>query len=629
MARSLRAIGRDHQTDFARGPVGLVYAHAVRTPQARGERQPVEGGDGRFIMLFDGRLDNRRDLIQRLGLELPASDRLPDSQLAMYCWERWRTRLTAHLVGDFALIVWDERDQRLFAARDHFGLRPLCYHATRDRIVIASTPFAVLAAGGIERRPDARKLADVLVENYKDHSRSFYENIRRLPPAHCLVADRCTFAVERYWSLEPQRRIRLGSDQEYVEAAKEILNSAVTARLRANGTVGAQLSGGLDTSAVAVTALRHLGSQAGLPTFTLVAEGSTGDDLSPSMMGNEAASVHAIAGMYPGIQPYFIPYERIPTDHGLDDRFTHMPMVPRSALTSSLADAMHREAGARGVEVLLDGTPGNLTLSWSAHGAFGEWLCRGQFGQFLREVRLTECGPLALATRYLGSALPSPSLPWSHGGVARWRRALGPNRSAWQQFSLINPDFARKMEIAARAGRSSWLDIDPRWSFRRARLEMLTASALQEIGEASVGLEALHGVESRFPLLDVRLVEWCLAIPEAQYLRNGQKRWLAKRMMAGALPEAVLQHRRLGLPVADWHRHMSRDLARLHEHIEILARDHDVALVLDVQQLRRLVEHWPVTAPDARSPLSFLLQVSLPQAMSIGHFVRHVKGANL
>ena len=123
IARSLRIYGPERQFIRTVGPVAFAYAHHTETPEAQGESQPLNGGSGRYTMVFDGRLDNRQEIATELGLE-PA--RLPvcsDAQLAMLSWERWADRAMNHWIGEFAFIAWDKTEGRLTAARDQFGGR--------------------------------------------------------------------------------------------------------------------------------------------------------------------------------------------------------------------------------------------------------------------------------------------------------------------------------------------------------------------------------------------------------------------------------------------------------------------------------------------------------------------------
>ena len=148
--------------------------------------------------------------------------------------------------GRLRLHSLERKGATAHAARDQFGRRALGDHETPDRLIIASAPKGIFAVGDVPREIDEQKLADALGQLYYDASRSYFKDIRRLPPAHLLIADETTTATRRYWSLENVPDVRFASDDDYVEAAREHLARAVKAHLRSAGPVGAFMSGGLD-----------------------------------------------------------------------------------------------------------------------------------------------------------------------------------------------------------------------------------------------------------------------------------------------------------------------------------------------------------------------------------------------
>ena len=137
IAQSLSPYGPEKQIGKTFGPIGFAYAHFTNTPEARGQYQPVTTRDKRFISVFDGRLDNRDDLGAALDVTPADLRMLSDGALALLCWQRWGIEGLNKWVGEFALIVWDEREKRLYALRDQFGNRPLYYHVSATRLVLA------------------------------------------------------------------------------------------------------------------------------------------------------------------------------------------------------------------------------------------------------------------------------------------------------------------------------------------------------------------------------------------------------------------------------------------------------------------------------------------------------------
>jgi asparagine synthase (glutamine-hydrolysing) len=192
MANALRMHGPDGRAVAARGPIGLVHTLHRFTPEDAFERQPVTGGGGRYLMVMDGRIDNRDDLAAALALgPAPRLARLPDSALFMRAVEAWGEEgCLNRIVGEFAIALWDHREQRLLCARDHLGLRPLHYHRTERCLAVASMPKGLHALPWVPRELNEQKLADYLVVNFCDGASSYFRDVRRLLMAHVMTASR-------------------------------------------------------------------------------------------------------------------------------------------------------------------------------------------------------------------------------------------------------------------------------------------------------------------------------------------------------------------------------------------------------------------------------------------------------
>ncbi len=227
---------------------------------------------GELVLTADARLDNREELIGGLGLDDRPPGEITDSQLILAAYERWGEDCPKHLVGDFAWVIWDGRQQTLFAARDHFGAKPFYYYFDQDRILVfASEIQAILAVPGVPRQLNEVMVADYLLPRFDDQTITFYQGILRLPPAHCLRYGPGGVKTWSYWSLDPSRELRCKSPQDYLEGFHHHFLEAVRPRLRSAFPVGAMLSGGLDSSAITCVARHLLASGNGPPLKTFSA----------------------------------------------------------------------------------------------------------------------------------------------------------------------------------------------------------------------------------------------------------------------------------------------------------------------------------------------------------------------
>ncbi|MEE4238647.1 MAG: asparagine synthase-related protein, partial [Anderseniella sp.] len=386
LVSGLRPLGQGGQQLHALGSAGLVRAFdSPRTASVFGDA-PVIGGGGDLMLVFEGRLDNRDDLHAELGLDLVEAQGLPDSVIALKSWENWGAKAVEHWLGDFAAICWNAAERTLVAVRDPLGMRGLSYHDTPDRIVIASAPRAMFALPDVEKRVDEQKIADSLVQLYHDGERSFFKGIHRLPMASRLTVTAAEAGVDRYWSPEDLCAIRLGRDEEYVEAAAELLGRAIKARLRGSDRVGAFMSGGLDSSTVAVSALDQLERQDKLPTFTWVPEDGWDRRTRRGAYGDERPFVEAIAAMHPRLEPHFVQADGMGLFDHLDNFLDYAGVAPRNAINFCWIHEIYQRAGEQGIDVLLEGGAGNMSLSWAGDGLFLNLFRSGRFIELAREL---------------------------------------------------------------------------------------------------------------------------------------------------------------------------------------------------------------------------------------------------
>ncbi|MDP9301315.1 MAG: asparagine synthase-related protein, partial [Actinomycetota bacterium] len=203
------------------------------------------------VVAGDVRLDNRAELLSLLA---PGEDgaAIPDLGLVGLAYERWGAEMGPHLFGDFALAVWDPSRLRLVCIRDRFGTKPFVYHRSDRLFAFASQPVGILELEDVPREVDELAIACLLVDEMPEEAGSFYRALRRLPPGHILDVEvgGSQSSPRPYWQLDPERDVRLASDDEYEQAFRALLLEAVRCRLPDEGDVGIAFSGGVDSSSI-------------------------------------------------------------------------------------------------------------------------------------------------------------------------------------------------------------------------------------------------------------------------------------------------------------------------------------------------------------------------------------------
>jgi asparagine synthase (glutamine-hydrolysing) len=608
MASVLKPYGPDGQKTLLRGNAAFVFCLHHLTPEDLFECQPLLFAD-RFILLFDGRIDNRSELSKTLGIATSELALMPDSVIASRLFDRWGERAFERILGVFAIIVMDVQDGRLICARDHMGLRVLHYHRSSERFVVATIPEALFAASWVPRTLNKGKVGDALISRGLNGETTYYDGIYRVLPGSVVRVDAAGLSKHRFWDPENIGDIRFKSDRDYVEAFQERLNAAVKARLRSLRAPCAQLTGGLDSSSIAVIAADMLAANGNkLDTFTAVPEAGFTREETPGSFFDETPYVRQIAKANANIIPHFVP----PTKGNLLEQIfelVRMQRVPPASVFNGLwVMDIHAAARSAGHNVMLTGEMGNLTMSYDGSALLAELLLTGRWWRLFSEI--TTSGNrwrYMLRTLTIAPFIPTPLFR----RYKQWRRG---GRPPWHGFSAIHPEFAARSGVIARAAREYLaFDAPPPRDGRLARIRSFTDYC--ESADWFAKLRANFGIDNRTPAFDRRLVEFCIGIPQEQYLRRGHDRWLIRRAMQGRLPDLVLSNKKNGVQSADWFARMTRERHRIAAELKRLAENSEVASIIDLQRLMAIL--------DDRAGHGAQKGPILPQALGAAYFVEN------
>lgn len=578
-------------------------------PEDESDRQPAYGGDGRFALVADVRLDNREELCASLGIESVSSAALPDSQLLLRALERWDEGALERLVGDFAFAFYDAGKRQLLMARDPLGQRPLFWHRGRHFAAFASMPKGLHALPEIERRPDVRAVARFTAGLPQEGSSSWFEGIERIEPGHAVVVTSRETRSRRYW--EPIRRdLKLKSFGEYVEAYRAELDRAVGCRLRGSGGLAAaHLSGGWDSSAVAATAARLIEPKGGrIVALTSVPRPGAGGSGPANRFFDEGPLAAETAALHPNIDHVLV---GSPDRSPVQDLDTYADLFERplfNLCNHVWLSEIRAAAAAKGVRVLLSGEIGNWTISAAPNALLADFLREGRWRDWAgAAATLLRSG----RGRLRGVAVSSFG-PWLPRFA--WRKLL--DLTPESKSGLTTP-LNRSLTDIVREQEERNLELTrPRNNFEH------TAAALREMdwGELRKGILGGWGIDKRDPTADVRLVEFCLSLPLEMLLDRGERRPLARAALSDRLPPSVLNEKRRGYQGADWFTGLTADLPAVRELVEAIAADSTAAAVVDVDLLRQLVRAWPAEGwEESRTRAAY--RIALLHGLSAGHFL--------
>lgn len=533
MVTTLAHRGPDGRSIWHEGPVALGHCMLRTTPESLNERLPIKQHN--LVITADARIDNRLELGDALCLDREQVQCLSDSELILHAYRYWGEACTGHLLGDFAFAIWDATQQHLFCARDHFGVKPFYFfYQPLLRFAFATEIKAIFCFQDIAKRIDEIKISDYILEMLDDKSRTFFSCIRRLPPASSLVISNEKMQRREYWRLDSERKIQLKSDEDYAAAYHDIFVEAVRCRMRAAFPVGAMLSGGLDSSSIACTAY-HLPpskDRRKLHTFSIVFDAITKSD--------ERAHINKVLE-HGDFNAHFINGDQATPLDNLDQVLWHQD-EPFFAPNFYLNWLSWQAVENSGVRILLEGLLGDNVVS---HGVeyLNELAYRGHWltlAQHLKEVIRRSNRRVYLPTllkRYIVEEGIKPHTPEFILRIWHGLRDY-PVDSSTQDLGLFTTEFIERAQLRERL-RQAYRHRRSITSAAKAHFTALDSGMIQTALEIyDKGCGAFH-FETRFPFIDKRLVEFCLAIPGSQKISQGFTRMIMRRALQGILPEDI------------------------------------------------------------------------------------------
>ncbi|MEN3325663.1 MAG: hypothetical protein V7638_470 [Acidobacteriota bacterium] len=274
MGRSLDDYGPDRDGEYVQPGLAMVHRALHVTPEDMLERQPFISRRGN-VMTWDGRLDNREDVLRQLWNDLDHDT--TDVALAMGVYEKWGTAGFRRLIGDWSLVVWDAESQAVVLASDYMGVRPLHYLVQRDSISWSTTLECLIHVHDLYDQIEPHYLVGFL-SNARPAGITPYKGVLAVETAQSITVSRTGSVVKsRFWNLgAPQIRHRTGED--YEAHLRSLFFDAVRNRLRSHAPVWSELSGGLDSSSVVCAAdvliKQGLAVAPDLCTFSFITDGS-------------------------------------------------------------------------------------------------------------------------------------------------------------------------------------------------------------------------------------------------------------------------------------------------------------------------------------------------------------------
>ena len=569
-------------------------------------------------VLFDGWIDDRDNLAEALG-----APRASDAELYGAAVARWGAQADRRLTGHYAAVVAPAQGS-LRLSRSPWSSPPLHFANDGHRAIVASVPRVLLAAG-VPNALDPVKLADSLVANFNDEERGWYRDTFRVPQGSIVYLEPGRQRTERWYDPHDAPSVRLRRDEDYVEAARSLLARATRNALRGTVKPAIALSGGLDSALAADEILRQLPPGRRLRSYTFRPDSAWDGRLNADQMGDEKPFVDAFAAMHPGLDAGFTRNEGGGFDHRQTELFAAMGIAPSYMPNYYVYHGVWQAARDAGCDWLFDATLGNQTLSNDGRWSYVEQLLRLRWRQLGLTLARRRGDPRPLWRKFASLSL-LPLVPEPLRDPIR--RLRHPDlRSLSALTTMIAPSYAAALSVVERARQQgAWRDS----TYPRNRREALAIDyqmADLESSDIHQGFEQVYGLRRRDVMAYRPLIEFCLGLPTEQYVRDGEERWLAKRLAVGRIPESQRLNPRYGRHDVDWHVRLGRRRTELLAEIERLSQGSEVGHLLDYPKMRELLENWPENTPLERE--SWMpREIAIPRALTTARFIHFVSGRN-
>ncbi len=520
---NLSAYGPDAEGTFCEDNIGVLYRAFYTTKESHAEVQPHVSPLG-TVITWDGRLDNREELISQLSGSLVSGE--SEVVIVAAAYERWGTDCFAKLIGDWALSICDRRNHSLILAKDFAGTRHLYYTSEKDQVTWSTVLDSLVEFAGHSFDLDEEYIAGLLSFFPAAHLTP-YSGIHSVPPSSFVRWVKGRETVTKYWDFDPTKRIRHRTDREYEEHFRDVFRESVRRRLRADRPVLAELSGGMDSSSIVCMAddiIEH--GTAETQTLDTV---SYYDDSEPNW----------------DERPYFTQVEEqrhrvgchinvsLQAVSEFDHDTSRLGVTPGPAVDRASQAGKQFAAciASQGNRVLLSGTGGDEVTGGVPEPApeLADLLAQAHFRALARQLKVW-----ALNKRK----------PWVHLLFDTTRRfiplALVDVSEHLRPAPWLNTNFAKAHRAALRGYPRRLELFGPLPSFQASlsTLDMLR----RQFGCSSMCAHPLY--EKRYPFLDRNLLEFLYAVPREQLVRPGQRRSLMRRALVGLVPNGILDRKR-------------------------------------------------------------------------------------
>ncbi len=492
--------------------------------------QPMTEETQRYWLTFNGEIYNYLELrteLEHAGFKFHTTG---DSEVLIKSYIHWGQHCVEHFIGMFAFVLWDNKEKTLFGARDRFGVKPFNYYLDHTKFIWASEEKQIIASGLIDLNYNDHAFSEFFLHHELHHSdMTFISNVFKLRPGHYFILRNQKIEIRKFWDIDSSNRSHL-SERDQVKQFKETFTDSVRLRLRSDVPVGIALSGGLDSSSIALTSKSILNKT--IKTFSVYYDVDKKYD--------EREFIKAVLDTG-GFEPHFYTQDE---QINLEQirHWTFHQDAPTSGASPYSAYLNYKNVRNAGIIVLLNGQGGDEILG--GYPYYFKYLVKDQ----LKKIQIssltknlfgwTTHESLKNAMKYFGGGLAALCLP------AHYLHRLEKNKYITPELYRLNEFTSEKYFIESFNNNLS-----------KSLYDSLRTGMIPHLLNWEDRNSMACSIESRVPFLDHRLAELMFSLPNHQKISKGVTKIILRKALSDLLPEKIL-HRKdkkgFGTPTDIW-----------------------------------------------------------------------------
>jgi asparagine synthase (glutamine-hydrolysing) len=539
VSAALATYGPDSNESYSNDSIQILYRAFNTTKESRREKQPYISPSG-AVITWDGRLDNRADLIS--GLRDSLTFNSTDMAIVGASYEKWGTDCLGKLIGDWALSIWNPRERSVLLAKDPIGTKHLYYSFDGKQLTWSTILDPLVLFVGRTLEICEEYIAGWFYHHYPATHLTPYVGIHSVPPSSSVLLQPGKHTISRYWDFDPYKRIRYSKDAEYEEHFRTVFAKAVRRRLRSERPVLAELSGGMDSSSIVCMAdaiiARGAAETARLDTVSWYDDSDSSQNMEPFYF-KQVEEQRGRLGHHINLN---VKQQREQKDVHSPKNISHefqsggLVVTPDSnRICPDIFEDYIAYVRAREYRVTLSGIAGEYATAGFVPTP------RPELQNLLAKARFFT---LAHQLKAWAAKMNKPRLPLLLEAARGFfvpclsDASEDVHPAAWFDSGFLKRHRAALLGYPCKV---KLLGSLPSFQNHIHGLSRLRRAMATYFGAHQLHLGLLR--EIRYPYLDRDMLEFAYAIPQEQLVGVGKRRFLMKRALVGIVPDEILNRK--------------------------------------------------------------------------------------